>query len=672
MNRTTTPLPQTYFREHPPTRARVAVPVHTVTPCPISKEVATYVQRELNAFASVVEQQKAQLLAALQMECSARMKDVSQLLALRERDLAERQQLQCALDSLRSSAVSAPAVAQTTPGRDPHLSACLNSTAPVFRSSETLEAEGCSQGLMPEAPETPARVLSPVTSDMKRAVASSEMNNNHLPDLKKGITLEEQDTLTTSKSSDAWKKFDLTQPETADSAQLSRQATGLLQHSTASSTVSHGADAEEALNFMLYCNCTRMGYHVRLVGSAEVLGSWQPQKGLILQTSALDFPLWRLRDPVKICSDDIVEYKYVICDQNGAPSEWENRSNRTLKLGGQALIKDVYNSYENYDSHFSHLPSSRCSLQVCESMTREESYSFIHARDPPSSQQLRFAEDFRGCYELLGSGPLGEGAFGQVWRCCSKAGESAECAAKIVRTGQLKEHELRRILGEDGEIAIHRNLRHEHIVQLHEHFEEAHTVTLVLEYCCGGDLFDAIVDRNGLSESATTRMLRHLLLALSYLHRHSVMHRDVKCENILLQHGNLALEDNTFKLCDLGLAARVTSQGLQECVGSPDTVAPEVLCGMTYGSKVDIWSSGVVTYMALVASSPFAGASTPETLRLVKAANYSMTGQAWSNVSNSAKAMVSKLMNSAPAERPCAETALADNWLNQSQSRSNK
>lgn len=627
-------------------RARVAVPVETIQSSLIAREVAACVQRELITFSAQIEHYKAQLLAVLQRECAARVKDVSQLLALREKDLAEREALQRTLDSLKSSL-----------DRDRLEVLPESSTPKTISIIDGMNALGTT--LQPsEAFAVSSQSIAPPSKEATKA--ECKFGQRGTPAQRRETTRTEDEFSergTRAALEIDNKSFD----RKSSSMHLLRQPTGLVNHPSVDEAVpaTDSFAINEGLTFMTFCSSTRMGYHVRLVGSVPALGNWQPEKGLVLHTSAAEFPLWSIQKPIHISSDDIVEYKYVICNHDGQPFEWEGRSNRTLQLAGQKLVKDVFNSYECAaslscrSSRAMHIPAS--------SLSREESYSLIHGFDRLSSQLL--FEDFLSSYELLGSGPLGEGAFGQVWRCQSKDSKSSlECAAKIVRTGQLREHELQHILGEGGEIAIHSNLRHDHIVRLHEHFRETDTVTLVLEYCCGGDLFDAITARHGLSEPATAKMLRHLLLALCYLHGHSIAHRDVKCENILLQHASLAPEENTFKLCDLGLAARV-GNGLQGPVGSPDTVAPEVLCGRAYGTEVDLWSAGVVVYMALVASSPFAAASTPDTLRLVKAAKYSVAGPAWSGISSSAKALVCKLMTSDPKERPSAETALADVWL---------
>jgi serine/threonine protein kinase len=246
--------------------------------------------------------------------------------------------------------------------------------------------------------------------------------------------------------------------------------------------------------------------------------------------------------------------------------------------------------------------------------------------------------DFCDRYAVLNDQkPLGEGTFGQVFLCrrrrtgpcadkgstnrqrnnfrsgdAAAGGSEEQRAAKVVRKARLQTEELRCLIGEDGEVKTHQAMRHKHIVTLFEYFDEPMTVTLVLEYCAGGDLFDAIigqrkVGQRGLTEQAAAVATRHLLSALAYMHKQKVVHRDIKCENVLLRSLGVPLEENIYKLCDFGFAARTNgdANSLYARIGSPNTVAPEVVAGKGYGVAVDVWSTGAVLYMMLSATAPF-------------------------------------------------------------------
>eukprot|EP00419_Tripos_fusus_P061342 CAMPEP_0172908330 /NCGR_PEP_ID=MMETSP1075-20121228/180491_1 /TAXON_ID=2916 /ORGANISM="Ceratium fusus, Strain PA161109" /LENGTH=504 /DNA_ID=CAMNT_0013766077 /DNA_START=217 /DNA_END=1731 /DNA_ORIENTATION=- len=313
-------------------------------------------------------------------------------------------------------------------------------------------------------------------------------------------------------------------------------------------------------------------------------------------------------------------------------------------------------------------------------LVREESYSNLFVGNDANDEDLGTAE-FDDRYILAGNGPLGEGTFGLVWRCIPKqlgkerATASDERAAKIVRKARLAPRDLGYLLGVDGEIQIHLAMKHPHIIELHEYFDEANSVTLVLEYCRGGDLFDAIVRRcklrpvgdsqqpRGLPEPAAALAASHVISALTYLHGLCVVHRDIKCENVLLAHADLPVEQNVFKLCDFGFAARDRGGGLTDRLGSPDTVAPEVVLGKAYGRPADLWSVGVLIYMMLSARPPFFAPTDTEVLKRVRAGVYDLTGGDWNVVSMPAKDMISGLMAVDAKLRPTALEALGADWL---------
>ncbi|CAL1149316.1 unnamed protein product [Cladocopium goreaui] len=95
---------------------------------------------------------------------------------------------------------------------------------------------------------------------------------------------------------------------------------------------SESSQMPRQVSFSVKCADTRVGLHVRVVGSVAALGEWDPQKGLVLNTSASDFPNWKQTEPTPLEEGKVVEYKYVICDNNGAGVRWEERANRTLHI----------------------------------------------------------------------------------------------------------------------------------------------------------------------------------------------------------------------------------------------------------------------------------------------------------------------------------------------------
>jgi serine/threonine protein kinase len=98
------------------------------------------------------------------------------------------------------------------------------------------------------------------------------------------------------------------------------------------------------------------------------------------------------------------------------------------------------------------------------------------------------------------------------------------------------------------ELHHHRRLHHPHIVHLHEIVATETHVWLVTELCSGGELFDYLVERGRLPEIEARRVFGELVVAVGYLHRHGIVHRDLKLENVFLD-GEMRV-----KLGDLGFA----------------------------------------------------------------------------------------------------------------------
>lgn len=146
---------------------------------------------------------------------------------------------------------------------------------------------------------------------------------------------------------------------------------------------------------------------------------------------------------------------------------------------------------------------------------------------------------------------------------------------------------------------------------------------LVLELVRGGDLFDAITRVTRFSELQSKIMIKHLSSALAYLHAMSIVHRDVKPENLLVRIINstyaslrflkyfiskVELDDEgnvvMLKLADFGLACEVTEPLFAVC-GTPTYVAPEILMETGYGLKIDVWAAGIILYILLCGFPPF-------------------------------------------------------------------
>jgi len=197
-------------------------------------------------------------------------------------------------------------------------------------------------------------------------------------------------------------------------------------------------------------------------------------------------------------------------------------------------------------------------------------------------------------------------------------------------------------------------------------------VSLVMEMCHGGDLLDVVLvqrlaEHRGLPELAAASVGKQLLTALAFLHDQSIIHRDVKCENLFMQEprGSVPLHHATFKLGDFGFATRLLpNEVLLGAVGSRSTFAPEVILGRPYARPADIWSAGAVLFTALAACRPFEECGTAlEVARQKAARSLPLVGGVWDDTTNDAKALISALTQPRAEDRPDAARALSCSWL---------
>jgi len=127
------------------------------------------------------------------------------------------------------------------------------------------------------------------------------------------------------------------------------------------------------------------------------------------------------------------------------------------------------------------------------------------------------------------------------------------------------------------------------------------TFWVVSEYPDGVSIQDVLeqFQNQKLTEPQIALICREVLKALHFMHSSHIIHRDIKSGNISL------LTQGQVKLNDFGLAAQLTKerQTRNTVVGTPYWMAPEMVRGLDYGTKVDIWSLGILL-MEMVEGEP--------------------------------------------------------------------
>ena len=210
------------------------------------------------------------------------------------------------------------------------------------------------------------------------------------------------------------------------------------------------------------------------------------------------------------------------------------------------------------------------------------------------------------------------------------------------------------------EIEVLRQTDHPNIVKVFEFFEDAKHYHLVSEYIEGGEFFDFIIKSGKLSEAMAAHFLRQLLTALVYCHSKKIVHRDLKPENLLM---NQQSGDAILKVIGFGLSTILdTNHNIPQRLGSALYVAPEIY-ERNYTEKCDIWSCGVILYILLSGKPPFAGRNHKEIYSKAKAASFTLKTEEWNSVSQNAKVLIGKMIDSNPKSRISASEAIQDEWI---------
>lgn len=211
---------------------------------------------------------------------------------------------------------------------------------------------------------------------------------------------------------------------------------------------------------------------------------------------------------------------------------------------------------------------------------------------------------------------------------------------------------------------------HSNIIDLKDVYVDGRKVCLVTELARGGELFDHIVAFGAFSEDRASAFAREMGGALGFLHRHGLVHKDIKPENILMssrdaQNSTVPIA-NFVKLADFGSAGPASINNKLDDIGTSAYLPPELLESGICTTACDMWALGCVLYIVLSGSHPFdlyGTASDDEVEERIKHAPVSFDFAAWTNVSAEAKDLISKLLLKDPSQRLTADQLLLHPWI---------
>jgi tetratricopeptide (TPR) repeat protein len=244
---------------------------------------------------------------------------------------------------------------------------------------------------------------------------------------------------------------------------------------------------------------------------------------------------------------------------------------------------------------------------------------------------------------------LGSGGMATVYLAQDLKHER-QVAIKVLR------QELAAALGAERfhqEIKIAANLHHPHILPLYDSGEADGFLYYVMPYEEGQSLRDKLAKEGELPVPEAVRILRDVVDALSHAHKHNVVHRDIKPDNVMLSERHALVTDFGVAkaVSEATGAQKLTTEGV--ALGTPAYMAPEQAAADPHiDHRADIYAVGVIAYELLTGRTPFVGNTQQELL----AAHVTQTPDPVTKYRESVPPSLAELV------MKCLEKKAADRW----------
>ena len=209
------------------------------------------------------------------------------------------------------------------------------------------------------------------------------------------------------------------------------------------------------------------------------------------------------------------------------------------------------------------------------------------------------------------------------------------------------------------EILILAKLKHRHIVRYYGMHQDKYSISIFMEYAKRGTISDLILNKGALQEKEVSKYCQQILKGLAYLHESKIVHRDLKCANILLD------SYNNCKLTDFGISKhtddiRSVSGGITFC-GTIYWMSPEIILNKKYGKRTDIWSFGCTVLEMLNTKPPYHQLSFIAAMK--KIADEGLDPSFPPNTSDNCVLFTKACLQKIPKSRPRAEELLVFKFI---------
>jgi tRNA A-37 threonylcarbamoyl transferase component Bud32/Ca2+-binding EF-hand superfamily protein len=294
-------------------------------------------------------------------------------------------------------------------------------------------------------------------------------------------------------------------------------------------------------------------------------------------------------------SNQVKRYMMVLKNKDLYLLKTSNKAYKQLIVLSDCSIEEHKVTYNNGVPYFCFKVIYQNSVERIYTANDYELVEWI--REMKKNSGLKYIKDFYQFSTVIGKGSFSKVYIGQY------NNKPINVAIKVISKVNNKnyDHEL---IHSELQVLMFQN--HCNILKYLDHFEDSKNFYLVTEYINGYDMNYYLLRNKKLDTEHIKSIIYQLATAIKHLHLNGIAHRDIKPSNVMIRHNkDNGVESFHVYLIDFGLAKFFFNQFSEERVGTVLFTAPEVISGLKYSYKCDIWSLGILLYTLISGSLPF-------------------------------------------------------------------
>ena len=261
-------------------------------------------------------------------------------------------------------------------------------------------------------------------------------------------------------------------------------------------------------------------------------------------------------------------------------------------------------------------------------------------------------------YEIIKK--IGAGPLGSVYKAKNIYLKNVVAIKMIKKLENNKEHDS----NIKNQINILKKLNHPNIVKIHAFYCNNKYYQIITEFCKKGELYQYI--KKSISEKQLAIIFYQIISGLAYLHDKKIIHRNVKPKNIMIlekeEDINSKEEYLWIKIIDFHTGEIFHNNQKKSSIDNSYYISPEAL-GNNYTEKSDMWSVGIILYLALTGKIPFDGKTNDEIYYKIKNTPYNDLEPRFMAHSSEVRDLLDKLLQKDVKKRLSAKDALNHEWF---------